>query len=122
LLAVSESPSNFDDQLYVVDVASTNPRPVATHRGDARYHIIDFSADGRALYVLSDQDRQFMNLAVVDVATGAIRFLNDEKADIENASLSPDGHTLAFAVNRDGYQELGFWDLRRNRELPAPAL
>jgi dipeptidyl aminopeptidase/acylaminoacyl peptidase/CubicO group peptidase (beta-lactamase class C family) len=121
-LAAVEIVSNVNNDLYLVDTATGKGRMVTPHEGDAQYNVIGFSDDGKALYLVSDQGRDFLNLAEIDVATGKMTFLMDEKADVGNARLSPDAHLLAYTVNRDGYEELTLWDTRARKTRRLPAL
>ncbi len=121
-LAASVSTSNVNNDLYIVDVATGQGRRVTPHTGDARYGVIGFSSDAKSLYLTTDQGRETNNLAEMNVATGAITFLQDEKFDVESAQLSPDGRLLAYSANRDGYEELTVWDTRTRKPVRLPDL
>lgn len=121
-LIATEAASNFDSTLYAVDTQTGESRELTPHSGDARFSAIDYSADGKTLYITSDEGREFVNLAALDMATGRRRFLHDENVDVDNALLSPDARSIAYIVNRDGYQDLRFWDVAGNRAAKAPKL
>src|SRR5262249_34542937 len=72
---------------------------------------------GKTLYLATDLGREFVNLARVDVATGELKFLQDEKHDIAYAVLSPDGHWLAFTTNPHGYEEMSIRDTQTNETV-----
>lgn len=118
----TEAASNFDNTLYITNMRTGTSRELTPHKGDARFTAIDFSTDGNTLFVTSDEGREFSNLAALDVASGKRRFIHDDPVDIDNAVLSPDGRTIAYNVNREGYQELRFWDAVANRPGKAPKL
>src|SRR5262245_7286177 len=122
MLAAVHDVSNVNNDLYLVDTATGQGRHVTPHEGDAQYSVIGFSGDGRTLYLVSDQGRDFLNLAEMDVASGRMTFLMDEKADVGAAHLSPDARLLAYTVNRGGYEELTLWDTRSRRALKLPSL
>ncbi|MBI3408922.1 MAG: S9 family peptidase [Planctomycetes bacterium] len=111
---------NYD--LYLVDTATGKGREVARHKGDAKFLVIGFAASGQSLYLATDLGREFVNLARMDVTTGELKFLQDEKHDIANALFSPDGNLLAFTTNRDGYEELTIWDARTHQPVKLPKL
>jgi dipeptidyl aminopeptidase/acylaminoacyl peptidase len=125
-LAVVEERSNFDQDVFVVDVATGAARALTAHpgEGDVRYLSPRFTRDGAALFVLSDRGREFMNVALLDAAApGAPRFVIDEAHDCDAIELSPDGRTLAVVVNLDGFSQLRRYDVSNPgapRELPRP--
>jgi dipeptidyl aminopeptidase/acylaminoacyl peptidase len=122
ILAVTAMRSEVNYELYLVDTATGKGREVASHKGDAKFQIIGFTADGRTLYLATDFGREFVNLAHVDVAGRELKFLQDEKHDIANGLLSPDGRWLAFTTNRDGYEKLTIWDTRTHEPIKLAKL
>jgi dipeptidyl aminopeptidase/acylaminoacyl peptidase len=121
-IIATDSASNFDSTLYAVDTQTGQSREMTHHSGDARINAIDFSADGKTLYITSDEGREFVNLAALDMATGKRRFLHDDSMDVDNALLSPNARTIAYIVNREGYQDLRFWDVTGNQPVKTPRL
>jgi dipeptidyl aminopeptidase/acylaminoacyl peptidase len=124
-LIVLEERSNFDQDLHLVELATGASRNLTAHQGagDVRYQQPRLTHDGRALFVLSDQGREFMNLALLDVGTGvsAPRFVIDEAHDIDLIELAPGGGTLAAVFNLDGVSQLRLYDVSdptRPRERP----
>ncbi len=114
--------SEVNSELYLVDTATGKGRQVAPHTGDAKFLVIGFTPDGRALYLATDLGREFVNLARLDVAGGTLKFLRDEKHDTAAGLLSPDGRWLAFTTNRDGYEGLTVWDTRTEKPIRLPKL
>ncbi|HET9725932.1 MAG TPA: prolyl oligopeptidase family serine peptidase [Gemmatimonadales bacterium] len=83
--------------------------------GDAR-----FSADGRSLYVTTDQDSEFQRLARVDLATRRVTVLTPLiEHDVAAFEPSPDGRTIAFVVNQDGRFVLYLLDTGSGRYRPV---
>lgn len=127
-LVVVEERSNFDQDLHLVDVTAGTSRRVTAHAGggEVRYQMPRFTRDGRALFVLSDLGREYMNLALLDISTQATpppRFVLDEDHDIDAMELSADGNTLAVVFNLDGWSQLRLYDVRdpsHPRELARP--
>lgn len=87
----------------------------------------EFTADGAAIVVISDEGSDFARLVRLDLATGARTLLSLPSLawDVESFDLSPDGNRIAYAVNAGGASELHILDLRlrsASRELPPPTL
>ena len=122
LLAAVEAKSNVDNDLYIVETATGKARMVGSHQGDVQFTPVGFSPDNNTLTLVTDYQRDFENLAQMDVATGKITFLQDDRHDVESARLSNDGRILAFTTNRDGYQDLTLWDTKARKPIKLPAL
>ncbi|HEV7559462.1 MAG TPA: hypothetical protein VGO00_28495, partial [Kofleriaceae bacterium] len=94
-LAAIERTSEVDQNVYIADTTTGAARSITPHDGVARFHIVGFAADASALYVVSDAGREFLNLASIDLATGALHYLEDTPHDADFTALSRDGHQLA---------------------------
>jgi dipeptidyl aminopeptidase/acylaminoacyl peptidase len=107
LLLVRETLPTKDQRLWLLplDAAgrrSGEPRLLAAGRGDApsRFDSPRWSRDGRTVYVVTDVDREFAALMAIDVASERRGVLYAPEAEVEEAALSPDGHSLAVIENR----------------------
>lgn len=87
------------------------------------YGSVEFSRDGRGLYMTTDKDSEFRRLAYYDLASKNLTFLTSHISwDVDNFELSPDGKTIAFVVNEDGIGKLHLMDAVSRKELNVPAL
>src|SRR5687768_4431914 len=86
--AAVEYRSNVDSDVYLVNTATGEGRNVTTHSGEVLTGVIGFSADSRTLYVTSNREREFNNLASIDVASGNLEYLQNEPHDLSAAVLS----------------------------------
>jgi dipeptidyl aminopeptidase/acylaminoacyl peptidase len=122
LIAIEEISVN-SSHLWLVDPAAGGktalvPRdaPDTVAYGDARY-----SADGRALYLTTDQGSEFLRLARLDLASRRLTPLTSAiPHDVSEFEPSPDGRTIAFTVNADGRSRLYLLNTRTGayREVP----
>lgn len=97
--------------------------PGVTTGGDVAYEGGAFTADGTAVYLITDGGQDRMRLVRVDLATGALAVIaEDPRWDIETFTLSKDGRTLAYSVNAGGVSQLHLFDTTKWRELSAPTL
>ncbi len=79
-----------------------------------------FSADGKGVFLTTDQGSEFSRLAYLDLATRAITPLTAGiEHDVSSFELSPDGRTIAFLVNWDGVSRLYLLDVRTRRHRPV---
>jgi dipeptidyl aminopeptidase/acylaminoacyl peptidase len=128
-LVVHREAWSFDHDLFLLDAAATartqKPVRLTPHEGDVRYEDPTFTADGKALFVLTDKDREFMNVAHLDVATQKLDFVIEEPHDFDMLRASRDGKVLAAVLNVEGWHELRLYDVsqpRAPKRLATPKL
>jgi len=112
--------SNLNNDLYLLDLKTKQVRHLTPHKGDALYDAGPWTPDGKGFFVLSDQDREFINLAYVDISTGQMNFLEDLNWDVNDVELSRDGKILATLVNVNGYDEMRLWSWPDRKALSTP--
>ena len=112
----------FRDRLYLIERATGEARsitreitaPHGSHSSPA------WSADGQTLYLLTDEERDFRNLAALDLASGELRYLTDENADCDDLAVSADDRMLALTTNVDGYSRLDVYDISDGWDARKP--
>ena len=111
LLLLQEISSN-ESYLYVADVQTGEVTAVLKRGKDkVAYGGGTFAHDGKSLFVTSDRDAEFLRLARLDLASGKeTPLVMDISWDVEQLQLSPDGRTLAFVANEDGFSILRLLD------------
>ena len=118
--------SSFEHVLIAIDLVTGAARPLTPDStagaGPVRYETPYYSADGRALYMLTDRESDFMLLERLDLSTLAWETLVAPGWDIEGILPSPDGRWLAYAVNVDGVSDLYIYDTQRGISQRVPAL
>ena len=108
--------------LYLVDIDTGEAVHLTPHTGDAAYYPAGFSADGRKLFLRTDQDQEFLGLAVLDLESHELDFLLVSDWDIESAALSPNRRWMVYSKNVDGASQIILRDLRRPEEYAIPDL
>jgi dipeptidyl aminopeptidase/acylaminoacyl peptidase len=122
LLAV-ESVSINESYLWLVDAADGHKTALTPKGGEkVAYSPIGFSADGKSIYVTSDRDNEYQRIARINLATGQPEYLNQDRWDVEGATLSHNRVLLAYVVNENGLSRLRLLDLTSGKEraLPEP--
>jgi dipeptidyl aminopeptidase/acylaminoacyl peptidase len=117
LIAIEELSVNRS-RLWLVDLPDGARReivplgaPDTVAYGGAR-----FSADGRSLYVTTDQGSEFKRLARIDLASRRLTVLTPRiDHDVVAFEPSHDGRTIAFTVNQDGRFALYLLDTATGR-------
>jgi dipeptidyl aminopeptidase/acylaminoacyl peptidase len=91
---------NTEQDLYAVDVTTGQVSLLTPHEGPAKYFAVAARPEG--VYLCATRDGDFTGLARLD-DDGTTHWIDTPEHDIDCATLSADGGTLAWAVNEDGY-------------------
>jgi dipeptidyl aminopeptidase/acylaminoacyl peptidase len=123
MLLVRRAESNFNQDLYAVDVATGEARRLTPHEGDVQYGSTAWSADGKAVWSTSTSGgRDRHALAKIDVATARLTYVDTPEHEVEHVAASPKGRWLAWLVNIGGKSELRLRDLATGQTRAAPGL
>jgi dipeptidyl aminopeptidase/acylaminoacyl peptidase len=114
---------NTHSKLWRVEMATGKTNLLTPPDEVAYYSEPQFSADGTGLYVITDRESDVRRLAYLDLATKQFRYLtNDEKWNVEEFRLSPDGKNLAVVRNEAGLSRLSVLHLESNQTKAITAL
>lgn len=119
-LIIEEAVTNTDANLYSFELATRQAALLTPHKGDAIYSNVRFTPDSKTLYLSSDQDRDFENLAKIDLPNGKLTYLENEKREISGMNLSENGRYMAYSANVDGYGELFVKDMQTGKMVTLP--
>jgi dipeptidyl aminopeptidase/acylaminoacyl peptidase len=109
--------------LYIADPASGALTPLEASGRKIGIRGAKFAPDGRGVYVLSDEDDEFVHLSLVDPVTHQARRVTPAGGwDVEAFDVSPDGRYLAYVVNQDGRSRLTLQDLQTHAEVSPQGL
>jgi dipeptidyl aminopeptidase/acylaminoacyl peptidase len=98
--------------LYLLDLASGQLRPVGDHGEEISYGRASFAPDG-TLWVTSDEGSEFRRLGTVDLATGEFTpRAREEKWEVEAFDVADDGSFVAYQVNEAGAARLKLLDTK----------
>lgn len=119
-LLVQEAGSAWSHTLLTVDLTSGASRVLTPADAPARYRQPAWGPDGRTVFCLTDQGRDFLGVAALDVETGALHAVAAPGWDVDDFAISPDGSRLVYEVNVGGYSEVRVRELASGVETPVP--
>ena len=97
--------------LWLVDVATGSLRALTNPEEEVSWGSAEYLPDGRSLFVTADRDNEFKRLGLMELSTGAVKWLTtDILWDVEAFDLSPDGRQLLLETNEAGVSTLRFMD------------
>lgn len=113
-----------DADLHLVDVKTGERRQLTPKEGKGSVNAAALTPDGKSVYLVTDRYGDFAELYKLDVAkapyTSAPPSLSKSiRWNVESLELSPDGKTLAFETNEDGYSRLYLLDTKSGALSPV---
>jgi dipeptidyl aminopeptidase/acylaminoacyl peptidase len=124
-LIVTEAYSSFDQDVYVLDIASGDLTHLTPHDGSVRYTSVQWGPAGD-LYLVTDERADTLELARMDADTGDLEIVRDGgEWNIDGVAVDEDHGLLAYSRNVDGYTELTLGeigDAGRIEEFAVPDL
>ncbi|CUS99664.1 prolyl oligopeptidase family serine peptidase [Candidatus Kryptobacter tengchongensis] len=122
-IVVSQNRSSFDNDLYVIEYETGKVYNITPHSQPARYFSVKFSKDGKRIYLLSDEGKEFVGIAYIELPNGKLNYIFNTNWDVETFEISKDGKYLVFVLNVDGYSEVYSLNIatKRTKKLNFPA-
>jgi dipeptidyl aminopeptidase/acylaminoacyl peptidase len=122
-LVVVRAVSAYEAALYQVDTASGDQKPLIPRKPGVSYRHARYAPDGKTIYLLTNQDSDFEQLAALDIATQGITILRPGlKWNVTSFDITRDGRHIAYIVNENGSDTLHVLDAATRKEVPLPKL
>ena len=108
--------------LWIIDVAK-GTKIQLNKDTDVAYGGAKFSADGRGLYVTTDNDAEFQQLAYWDLASNKLDVLTGQIPwDVEAFDVSKDGQMIVFVTNEAGVSKAWLLETETKKITPIAGL
>ncbi|WP_135302217.1 S9 family peptidase [Haloarcula amylovorans] len=124
-LILSEAHSNFDQDVYVLNVDSGDLTHLTPHEGSVRYTSVSWGPDGDALYLVTDERSDTLSLARLSLSGDLEIVRADEQWNIDGVAIDQASGRVAYSKNVEGYNELTvgeFEDTTTIAEFSTPDL
>ncbi|ELY53344.1 S9 family peptidase [Natronolimnohabitans innermongolicus] len=109
-LLVSQAYSNFDQDLYVLDLEADEDEleHLTPHEGDVRYQSASWAPDGEGIYLVTDEgDADTLYLAYLDLEDETLETVADGDGwNVDGIALDDESGRFVFSRNVEGYTEL----------------
>jgi dipeptidyl aminopeptidase/acylaminoacyl peptidase len=122
-LAVIRAVSAYEAALLLVDTASDRQTMPTPRQPGVSYRHARFAPDGKTLFLITNQDSDFEQLAALDIATHRVTILRPGlKWDVTAFDLTRDGRRIAYIVNENGADTLHVMDTATREDVALPKL
>ena len=112
-----------DSKVYIVDLASGERTQVYAQDEPVGFGGAAFDHTGKGVYLVHDHGGEFKQLHRLELESGQSAPISTEIPwDVSSFTLTRDRTRLAFVTNEGGMSRLHLRDVKRDRELPGPAL
>src|SRR5207302_453383 len=112
-----------ESYLYLADVATGSLAALDDSPRKVGIRTAKFAPDGRGVYVLTDEDGEFVQLKLKDPVTHQSRSVTPATGwDVEDFDVSGDGRYVAYVVDDDGRSRLTVLDTQAKLELAPVGL
>src|SRR5438067_1192316 len=112
-----------ESYLYLADVATGTLTALEDSPRKIGIRMAKFAPDGRSVYVLTDEDGEFVQLKLKDPVTHQSRSVTPAAGwDVEDFDVSGDGRYVAYVVDDDGRSRLTVLDTQAKLELAPVGL
>ena len=122
-LLIQQFRSAEDSDLYLFDVQSGGLTQLTPKDTKANVATALFSADGKAVYLVTDRYSDFNQLYRIDLGAPPqakpTPIHVQDRWNVEELAVAPDGNSLAVALNEDGISRMYLVD-PRGRRPPRP--
>ncbi len=112
--------SSFEHALFEVDLRTGQARQLTDPPEPARTINPCYSADGRAVFALTDEGSEYLRLARLDLESLAWETLVAPAWNVEGLARSADGRLLVYEVNAGGVSELYAYNVETGESRRAP--
>ena len=119
LIAVRESASTMDSEIWRIDVAKGSATALAKKPG-VQFAAAGASADGRIIAASTDEGSGQTRAGLLDAATGKWTYLKPTPWEQAATDVTPDGKTVIVRTNADGRSSLSAVDVVTGAERPLP--
>jgi len=122
-LLVARYVSRNETYPYILDISSSNLTPIQKSDAKVSYGDLAWAADGKGVYLTSDEGSEFQQLIFLDLKSGSREVLTGHIPwDIHDLTVAPDGKWLAFAVNEGGAETFHLWEAATRKEVAITPL
>lgn len=119
-LALVKSITTNNNELYLYDTKTKTKKHISAHKGDASYSPQFFDLAGKYLYLLTNEDSEFMYLARYNLENGKRERVWETNWDLWYAYNSYNEKYRVIGINEDARTIVKVFDLKNDKIVNLP--
>ncbi len=119
-MAFSKTITRSNNNMYLYNRETEEMELLSEHEGDVLYSPVDFSADNKYLYYLTDKDSEFKYLSRLNLETKASEKVFETNWDVMYAAHSYNEKYRVIGINKDAQTVIKVFDLESGEEMDFP--
>ena len=120
IVYTQEQAKGTDSNIFIADVASGTSTLLTPHDGEKIFRADDVSLDGKKVLITSSANNGYDNVGLLDIASKKIDWLTHEKWRIHGGNFSPDGKSVTWTANVDGFVDIYLHNLISGKTTSLP--
>src|SRR5450432_2796098 len=122
IVYTQEEAKGTNSNIFIAEVATGQSTLLTPHEGELLYSPNDISPDGKTVLVTSNAGNGADNVGLLDVATKKVKWMTEEKWEVQGGHFSPNGKSVTWRANVDGNTDIYIHDLAlgKTTKLPLP--
>lgn len=108
-----------DSNIFVAELSTGEHRNLTPHGGEGTFDLADWSPDGKFILCTSNGLNQHENVALIEVASGAIEWLTEDRWENSAGCFSPamngEAQFVTWSSNQDGESDIFLCTLATRR-------
>ena len=121
-LGLVKSITTNKTDMYLYDTKTKQLKQLTKGQGDVKYAPETFTPDGKKMYVLTDEGREFTTLKSYDLATGKTEEVEQADWDIMYSYFSHDGKYRVTGINKDARTEVKIYEVATGKPVTLPSM
>jgi len=120
----SKSNSNADDDLFLINLAESNSKPIllTEHQGDVSHSTYSFSSDSKSLIFATNEFGEFNQAWSYNIATKQKQLNYKADWDVAFTYFSKDGKFQVTGINADAQTKLDILNVETGKKITMPDL
>jgi dipeptidyl aminopeptidase/acylaminoacyl peptidase len=120
LMAFSNTITRTNNNMFLYNRETEEMELISEHEGEARFTPVDFSADNKFLYYLTDQDSEFKYLKKMNLETRESEKVFEAEWDVTYAYHSHNEKYRVIGINQDARTVVKVFDMETGKEVKFP--
>lgn len=119
-LLIKKTNTNLDNDLGLINIRTKEVTWLTSHEGEAFFHNPHFSKDLKKLYVLTNYEREYASLLMINLETSEWSWMLEYSWDMEELTINHSKTKVAYTINEGGCSKAFLYSLLDGSQVQIP--